>query len=373
MSRQLFNQHIRMTASEIALGRYLRAPDHPTGQQAADEFASAFDNLSKDEPAVGAADDKGGTSDGDGSGAAAVAAGGPGADAGATGGDGGAAGGEAGADDKGGAPAGDDKGGAAAPAGDDKGAGAAADDKGDAGAADDGKGGKGKAAAPAAAAPDADTVLDRLAEAVAKRGPAKKDEPAAAPAAVETPQEQPLFTADEEAKLEHFKKEWPEVAEAFELQSRALAHSVLKYAFGQIAEQFTPMRDMVEAMAARTHYGDLKDKVGEYTNEERDEIVAWVGEQPTYLQKAMTDVIEGGTAEEVADLVSRYREATGKAKPAGAGADTKEPSGGEPELSDEAKKAAAALAPVSSKRSAVQGQDDPGDFGAAFTKFADMV
>jgi hypothetical protein len=369
--------HFRMTASEIAMGRYMRAPDHPV----ADEFASSFAEFAKDEkPAAGAADDKGGADDGTGEPAPAA---GPG---GATGG----AGDSGGADDKGApAPAADDKGGApaaaddkapaaaddkgAAPAGGDKGGGAGGDDKDPAAvaaaaAAADDKGGKGKA--PAAAAPAAsesdDDVLKRLAAAVKKVG---TDEPTPADTKVE---DQPLFTKEEEAKIEHFKKEWPEVAEAFDLQARSLAQSVLKYAFEQIGGVVNPMRETLDILAQRTHYGDLKDKVGEYTPEERQEIIDWVDQQPTYLQAAMKSVIDGGTAEEVADLVGRFREATGK-QPAGAPADTKEPSGGDVELSDAAKQAAAALAPVSSKRSAVQAPDDKSDFNGAFAKFADEL
>lgn len=366
--------HILRTASEIAMGRYMRAPDHQAaGAAAGDDFSSAFDDLIRDDdkPAAGAADDKGG-GDGAGDDTGASAAGGDGAsgdgDAGpAAGGEGddtGAAGGEAAPGD----PPADDAAAAAEKA--KEGDGAAAEPP----AADAGKPGKAaKSKAPAAADPaaadkdDSDDVLKRLADLV-------KDKPAAAaddkePAAAD---EKPLFTAEEEAKLDHFRKEWPEVAEAFDLQAKGLAHAVLKHAFSEIGKEFTPLRDMVETLAARTHYGDLKEKVGEYTEEERAEIIEWVNEQPTYLQTAMMSVIEQGTAEEVADLVSRYREATGK-QPAGAqDADTGAP-GGDSELSSEAKKAAAALAPVSSKRSAVQAPEDKSDFDGAFAKFADML
>lgn len=349
--------HILRTASEIAMGRYMRAPDHPTAQDADDAFAAAFEDLAKDDgkPAAGVVGDKGGE---DGAG------GDPGA--GADGGDG--AGGDSGA-----GPADGDEGAAAGAAGDEGAAGdlPVGDDA--AAAAADGKGGKGKGAkakAPADAAPasgtdDADDVLKRLADLVKDQPPADTtDQPAA--------EEKPLYTAEEEAKLDHFRKEWPEVAEAFELQAKGLAHSVLKYAFSQIGEQFVPLKEMVESLAVRTHYGDLTEKVGTYTDKEREEIIAWVGEQPTYLQTGMMSVIEAGTAEEVADLVGRYREATGK-QPAGAQvADTGAP-GGDPELSSEAKQAAAALAPVSSKRSAVQAPDDKSDFDGAFAKFADMI
>jgi hypothetical protein len=363
--------HFRMTTSEIAMGRYMRAPDH----SAADEFDAAFAEFGKD--------DKGGKGDG---GAEPAAAGGPGGvDGGAD--DGGGADDKGGAapaaDDKGGAPAAaddkapataDDKGGA--PAGSDKGGGAGGDDKDPAAvaaaaaaaaAATDDKGGKAPVAAAPAASESDDDVLKRLAAAVKKVGTEE------APAATdEAPQAQPIFNAEEEAKIEHFRKEWPEVAEAFDLQARALAQSVLSYAFKEIGAVVNPMRETVDILAQRTHYGDLKDKVGEYTAEERDDIVKWVDEQPTYLQTAMKSVIDGGTAEEVADLVSRYRQATGK-QPAGAPADDKGPAGGDVELSDAAKQAAAALAPVSTKRSTVQAPDDKSDFNGAFAKFVDEL
>jgi hypothetical protein len=371
----LMNQHFHLTASEIAMGRVMRAPDHP----AADEFSSSFAEFAKDEPAAGAADDKGGA--GDGQGAGDPAGGGPGGAAGGSGdgagaGDAGAA--AAAADDKAGAGAAtDDKGGAAAPA-----AGAGAGEAGAAGgdgaaaaaaaaAATDDKGGKGAATPPpppAAASESDDDVLKRLAKAVKK----VDTEEAPAAAADAAPQEQPLFTAEENQKIEHFRKEWPEVAEAFDLQARALAQSVLQYAFKEIGGVVNPMRETLDVLATRTHYGDLKEKVGEYTAEERDEIVEWVKQQPTYLQTGMLGVIDGGTAEEVADLVGRYREATGKPA-AGAQTVSGEAPGGDVELSGTAKQAAAALAPVSTKRSAVQAPDDKSDFGAAFAKFADEL
>jgi hypothetical protein len=380
---------LRMTASELAMGRFMRAPDH----SAADEFSQAFEDLSKEDATAAGAAEKGG---GDGTGGTGGA--GEPAPAAESGGAAGGGGDGAGASEAGAAaPAADDTG--SAPAATDDAPGAAADDKGGKGAgagkepaaagaddaaaaaaaaADDkgGKGGKGKAPAPAPAAGAApagesdDDVLKRLAKAVKK---VDTEDSAAAPAAAEEPQEQPLFTAEEQGKIDHFRKEWPEVAEAFDLQARALANSVLKYAFKEIGAVVNPLRETVDVLATRTHYGDLKEKGADYTDAEREAIVAWVNEQPTYLQTGMMSVIEGGTAEEVADLVGRYRAATGTA-PAGAGAGEQGGAqGGEQELSGAAKQAAAALAPVGSKRSAVATQDDPSDFDGNFAKFAESL
>jgi hypothetical protein len=365
-------QHIHMTASEIAMGRYMRAPDHSP----ADEFAAAFDNLA-------AADDKGGApaaaaeGEGNGSGEGTGAA----AGAEAAGGDGGSGG--AGADDGAGAAAAAAEGGAAgegeagAAAGGEGSAAAGGEGAGEAGAGAEGAaagaagdksagggggaGGNAKPAGEPAKVPDADELLDRLAAKVAERAPAAEQGGAAAA------QEQPLYTEDEAKVLAKFEDEWPEVKQAFELQQRAITRSVIGYVFQEIRKEFDPIADAVEALVGRAHVTELKDKVGEYTDAERNDIITWAKTQPTYLQKAYNDVIESGSPEEVADLVGRYREAKGIVP---AGEPAPKPQGGDTELSGAAKQAADKLAPVRSKQSVVSAPDDPSNFDAAWAKFA---
>ena len=83
-------------------------------------------------------------------------------------------------------------------------------------------------------------------------------------------------------------------------------------------------------------------------------------------------VLGGGDAAAVKDLIERYRAATGIVKPAGAG-DAGKPAGKDKELSSEAKKAAAALAPVESKRSGVTAPSDPANFDDAWKQAASEV
>jgi hypothetical protein len=153
---------------------------------------------------------------------------------------------------------------------------------------------------------------------------------------------------------------------------RELGRGVIQYVFDQIAPEVKQIKELVQTLALRAHQSDLDETIGEYpTDEEIDSIKGWVKTQPSYLQVAMNDVIEKGTAEEIGDLVGRYREATGK-QPAGAQAAEPKPQGGETELSGAAKQAAEALAPVGSKRSVVQNPDDPSDFDAGWAKFKDI-
>ena len=124
---------------------------------------------------------------------------------------------------------------------------------------------------------------------------------------------------------------------------------------------------MLFRSSERTHLNDLHTSINDY-DDVRDKVINWVGRQPAYLQAAYNHVIKQGTVDEVADLVNRYKLETGaptRAAPASRKTET--------ELPTATKQAAAALAPVSSKRSAVIAGQDPNDFESAFASFADKL
>lgn len=217
---------------------------------------------------------------------------------------------------------------------------------------------------PAVADAEAEDILKRLADLV-KDKPAEGEPVAeAAPAGDETP----LFSADEQAVLEAYEKDWSDVSRAEALKRRAFAKDVIEYVFTQIAPEIKSVKELTEALANRAHYADLTAKIGEVDDTLRTQMDGWVAKQPAYLQSAYKQVLTTGTVDEVADLVDRFKKDTGVAAPA---AKPKTSKGG-PELSSEAKQAAEAMAPVSSKRSVIEQQDDPNDFGAAFAKFSEM-
>jgi hypothetical protein len=131
--------------------------------------------------------------------------------------------------------------------------------------------------------------------------------------------------------------------------------------------------ETLDALAGRAHLADVKAAVPDYNDNLRQQVVDWVAKQPAYLQNAYNHVIQNGTHDEVKDLVERYRQATGQAAPA-AGAASTGGQGGTPakdnELSGAAKEAAAALAPVESKRSEVLASGDPSTFEDAWSQFS---
>jgi hypothetical protein len=218
---------------------------------------------------------------------------------------------------------------------------------------------------PPAPGPDADAILAGLKKLV---GDAKADP--ASPAATPPASEQPaVYTPEEQTRLAKYDEDWKEVAECEALKRRAEYQQLLAHVFTQVANYVKPIQETAEAVAQRTFIADVTGAVPDYSDKLRADVIAWVKTQPTYLQVAYNHVIEEGTVDEVKDLVGRFRQSTGKVPGAGAPTPSKGAAKGN-ELSDEAKQAAAALAPVDSKRSGVQQPSDPSNFDDAWKEAA---
>jgi hypothetical protein len=226
--------------------------------------------------------------------------------------------------------------------------------------------------APAAPAPSADEIVKGLAD-LLKQQPAPA--PAAEPAAVQEP-EAPIYADDELGIITDYKKNWPDVAQAEELVRRAEYRDLLQYTFTEVSKHTAPLIKQVQTLQEQLrsvtntlHVGELKAAVPDYSDSLESEVASWVDTQPAYLQAGMKQVMQQGTSEEVADLIGRYRAATGTA-PAAPAATPAPAKPAQTELSSAAKQAAASLAPVSSDRSQVPQGQDPGDFASAFARYA---
>jgi len=214
-------------------------------------------------------------------------------------------------------------------------------------------------AEPEAPAADPDDILKRL-SALVKEAPGAPAQPQTQD---QPPQEEALYTEDETKILKAYEEDWPEVAKAEELKRRAEYREFAQVIFSEVGKYIAPINELVTELATRTHLGDLEARVPDY-QELRDGVVQWVDTQPAWLQPAYKSVMQQGTADEVADLINRYRTDTGAAAPAA------QPAKVQGELPASAKKAAKSMAPVTTKRTAIPQDDDMNDFDAAFAKFA---
>lgn len=229
-------------------------------------------------------------------------------------------------------------------------------------------------APPAAPAPPtAEDIVKGLAERLAQQPPAP-----AAPAAPAAEQA-PIYTPEEQALLTEYEKNWPDVSQAEAVKRKGEYHDLLAYTFTEVHKFMKPHLDQIAAMSNTLHEGELKGLVPDYTPAVEADVHKWIETQPSYLQAPYKQVMQQGTSEEVADLIGRYRGATGSAPapaaaapaaaaPAPAAVPAAQPA--KTELSNLAKQAAESLAPVSSDRTQVPAGEDPGDFNSAFARYA---
>ena len=201
-----------------------------------------------------------------------------------------------------------------------------------------------------------DDVLARLANLV------KKTDTQQAPA--EQPKPEPEvnpFSDEEQAFLKTYENDWGDVSRAEEIKRRVEYQGLTRYIFDQVAQAMAPLEQAVQQLMSQARLGGVKAAVSDYDTL-KPKVDAWIEKQPTYLQSAYKHVIQNGSAEDVADLVARYKKETGGPVPTSARKSVAE-------LPTPAKQAVEALAPVSSERSAPAAHEpDVNDFDSAFER-----
>lgn len=179
-----------------------------------------------------------------------------------------------------------------------------------------------------------------------------------------------LYTPEEMATLETFEKDWPDAVKALQLIMRGSTMVQRAQIMQDMTATLAPALQNMETVQVDHQLNSLRQAIPDY-DAIRDQAIQWATTDkniPPLLRNTYNDVIAKGTPGDVKWLVDGWRTATGKsvsttstpvvvAKPAN-------------ELSEAAKQAAASLAPVVSKRTAVVSAAVPTDFDGAFEHFA---
>lgn len=186
----------------------------------------------------------------------------------------------------------------------------------------------------------------------------------------------PVLSKAEVETLQEFKKEWPDVAAAMEVQQKQFAYQLLDYVFGQIAQEVTPRLEVVDQLADRSHATDIYDFVPDY-DQVRDPVINWVSQlPPSAFRNYAAGVVNEGSPQDIQGLVDQWRMFTGAA-PAPQQAPVpaqRAPAPPPKKQADPAlQRAAAAMAPVKSQRTTVVQTDDPNDFDGAFERYAEQM
>lgn len=204
-----------------------------------------------------------------------------------------------------------------------------------------------------------------------KKGPAAAAAPA--PAATPTPVTPASpFTPDEQAIVDSYIKEWPDMARGEMLLRRAEYGHLVQHIYEQLRPRLEALEAGYETSSTRTQYQDLVSLVPDY-DDVRDKTLAWIDQQPAYLKTAYQQVANQGSAKDVADLITRFKKETGYVTAAGAAPAAVPAAAAAPAapvatagLAPAAAAAATSLRVVKSSRSDPISQPDMNDFDAAF-------
>jgi hypothetical protein len=179
-----------------------------------------------------------------------------------------------------------------------------------------------------------------------------------------------LISGEELQQLQVFEKDWPDVAQAMRVVTRANNQLVMNAVFEQLNQYLGPKIQMLDLMANRMHYRELQEEIPQYDDDYRERVKEWAlsDAHPTYLRQAHAYVIEHGSMDDAKALIAAYEQAQG----GGAPAPTPQPAQRQKstELPPAAIQAAKSMAPVSGKRSNPSAQLDPQSFDDAFDRFA---
>ena len=176
-------------------------------------------------------------------------------------------------------------------------------------------------------------------------------------------------SAEEEKALEKYRKDFPEESVAIDalLKSRdrtvnAQIYQAVQAVLKQVSGVLGPVAASTQEMTRERHFATIR-----ATHSDYDTVVGkipdWIKKQPAYLQPAMQQAYDEGSAQDVVELVAGYKASMKPATPAPA----------TPKPAPAAKPSDAAdLEPVGERRTApgLRGAPDPNDFDGAFNEAA---
>jgi hypothetical protein len=119
-----------------------------------------------------------------------------------------------------------------------------------------------------------------------------------------------LDQAEDELKwLEgEFASDWPDIKRAIDIVKKMVS----KTAEGQVQKVSDVVTPLVQQQQAQAFYSDLKRVVPDIDTV-RDGFIGWVRSQPETLRKSYTSIVETGTPEDTAALISLYKQVSGVA------------------------------------------------------------
>ncbi|WNV50597.1 hypothetical protein [Pseudomonas phage Rollin] len=221
--------------------------------------------------------------------------------------------------------------------------------------------------APAPAALDTKQLAQAIAE--ANRLAQQPAEPAKVePEAVKPASYEDYLDENQKKSIEQFTAEWSDVAAPVSALISAHVKAALanqqREILGHVQQQVAPIQQYAAQSQEALYYGTIQAAHPDY-REAAAVIPEWIAGQPKIYQARLQEIYQRGSAQEVVDLISMYKQAVGST-----GAAPAQPASSAVQAPQKTPVSAAALAatlaPPAAKRSATTTSRDPNDADSAF-------
>lgn len=197
--------------------------------------------------------------------------------------------------------------------------------------------------------------------------------PQAAPAPAAPIQEAApeIYDEDEKSFLAKYSEEWPDIVKGEALRRRAEYNHLVKHVFTQIAQVYGPLIERgsqaADTVAETSALQEIRMAHNDYDDKMYERVLGWAEGLTGTRKRIAQEVIESGEPQEVVDLITEFKSATGvKPRAVAGGAPAASPAASKTGLSAKAKQAAQAMSVVDSKRSTLTPAADPTDFDAGW-------
>ena len=180
---------------------------------------------------------------------------------------------------------------------------------------------------------------------------------------------------EEKAAIAEFAKDYPEISKAFEIEQKHREYALKKLfaetlanVVGKVYEDIRPLQGTAKVVSENQHFSKIERAHPDYYElvpadaSAPAKLEEWIDTQPALVKKVYKQVYNEGSADEIIELVSEYKRATGVVSSPQSTSETQPKAGARKEPP----------APVKSQRTAVKTSGtDPNDFMAAFDEAAE--
>lgn len=165
-------------------------------------------------------------------------------------------------------------------------------------------------------APQVDGTLTQILAGIEALKPVPQEPKTETPA---TEEPKPFeLSAEAQEVLATVEREWPDVTQAMKLREEAFRYKVLEEAKKIVQEALAPLQDQIQPIIQKTAQTEQDKFISTIQAAHADaetlypELNKWVEKLPRPRQMAANFVLDRGTAEEVVDLYTEFKQATGK-------------------------------------------------------------